>query len=249
MSYYEDGNADLVDVELFSGDDVVRKVVDCARETGVATVGSSHDFRQTPRSRRLSPRLERMAELGCDIAKIAVMPQNPRMCLPCCPLRNRCTLNTEVPIITMSMGQLGLVSRLCGEVFGSALTFWRCRPGLRPGAGPGPRTASGTKLAPRSRMTKRQEVLASRPFDAHMSFKSVATRNSAPVLARISSTLTPPGAPPGVRPSVGEMVNTASSVTTLGHPASGQWQGTFLHNLWLAVLVQCSVAIITSRCR
>ena len=27
------------------------------------------------------------------------------------------------PIITMSMGKLGLISRLCGEVFGSALTF------------------------------------------------------------------------------------------------------------------------------
>ena len=29
----------------------------------------------------------------------------------------------ETPVITMSMGALGAVSRLCGETFGSAMTF------------------------------------------------------------------------------------------------------------------------------
>ena len=29
----------------------------------------------------------------------------------------------ETPVITMSMGALGTVSRLCGEAFGSAMTF------------------------------------------------------------------------------------------------------------------------------
>ena len=29
----------------------------------------------------------------------------------------------ETPVITMSMGPLGAVSRLCGEAFGSAMTF------------------------------------------------------------------------------------------------------------------------------
>mgnify|MGYP001131629782 CR=1 FL=1 len=29
----------------------------------------------------------------------------------------------ETPVITMSMGTLGAVSRLCGEAFGSAMTF------------------------------------------------------------------------------------------------------------------------------
>ena len=29
----------------------------------------------------------------------------------------------ETPVITMSMGALGAVSRLCGEAFGSAMTF------------------------------------------------------------------------------------------------------------------------------
>ena len=32
-------------------------------------------------------------------------------------------LHPETPVITMSMGVLGGVSRLCGEAFGSAMTF------------------------------------------------------------------------------------------------------------------------------
>ena len=131
------GNADLVDVELFSGDDVVRKVVDCARETGVATVGSSHDFHQTPPEQEIVSRLERMAELGCDIAKIAVMPQNPRDVLTLLSATEQMhSEHPEVPIITMSMGQLGLVSRLCGEVFGSALTFGAAGQASAPGQAP-----------------------------------------------------------------------------------------------------------------
>ena len=30
---------------------------------------------------------------------------------------------TTHPLITMSMGPVGMISRLCGEVFGSAMTF------------------------------------------------------------------------------------------------------------------------------
>ena len=130
-------NADLVDVELFSGDEVVGQIVDCAHKTGVATVGSSHDFHQTPPKAEIVSRLERMATLGCDIAKIAVMPQNPRDVLTLLSATEQMhTKHPELPIITMSMGQLGLVSRLCGEVFGSALTFGAAGQASAPGQAP-----------------------------------------------------------------------------------------------------------------
>lgn len=131
------GNTDLVDVELFSGDEVVGQIVACAHKTGVATVGSSHDFHQTPPEEEIVSRLERMATLGCDIAKIAVMPQNPRDVLTLLSATERMhSEHPEVPIITMSMGQLGMVSRLCGEVFGSALTFGAAGQASAPGQAP-----------------------------------------------------------------------------------------------------------------
>ena len=37
------------------------------------------------------------------------------------------------PIITMSMSKLGVVSRLCGEVFGSCLTFGALEKTSAPG--------------------------------------------------------------------------------------------------------------------
>ena len=137
LLYTSTGNTDLVDVELFSGDEVVRQIVACAHKTGVATVGSSHDFHQTPPEEEIVSRLERMATLGCDIAKIAVMPQNPRDVLTLLSATERMhSEHPEVPIITMSMGQLGMVSRLCGEVFGSALTFGAAGQASAPGQAP-----------------------------------------------------------------------------------------------------------------
>lgn len=131
------GDADLVDVELFSGPDVVDQIVTAAHQKGVAVIGSSHDFSQTPPEEEIFTRLEQMAILGCDIAKIAVMPQTPGDVLTLLSATERMhAKHPEVPIITMSMGQLGMVSRLCGEVFGSALTFGAAGQASAPGQAP-----------------------------------------------------------------------------------------------------------------
>ncbi len=129
-----DHAADLVDVELFSGEDAVRTVVSCAHANGVFTVGSSHDFQRTPDEAEIVARLERMQALGCDIAKIAVMPQAPEDVLTLLTATAHTKArHPELPLITMSMGQLGMVSRLCGEVFGSVLTFGAAGQASAPG--------------------------------------------------------------------------------------------------------------------
>ena len=62
--------------------------------------------------------------MGADIAKVAVMPENNRdvLALMSATDRARTTL-VRVPIITMSMGPLGAVTRLAGGQFGSDITF------------------------------------------------------------------------------------------------------------------------------
>ncbi len=63
-----------------------------------------------------------MQELGADIPKIAVMPTCRRDVLTLlCATEEMYTDHADRPIITMSMAGTGLISRLCGEVFGSAL--------------------------------------------------------------------------------------------------------------------------------
>ena len=118
------GLVDLVDVEAFTGDDAVKAVVDIAHANGVKVIASNHDFHKTPAKEEIVSRLRKMQELGADIPKIAVMPQNKKDVLTLLAATEEMVSEyADRPIITMSMSGTGVISRLCGEVFGSALTF------------------------------------------------------------------------------------------------------------------------------
>ena len=118
------GLIDLVDVEVFTGDEAVKAVVETAHANGVKVIASNHDFHKTPAKEEIVSRLRKMQELGADIPKIAVMPQNKKDVLTLLAATEEMVSEyADRPIITMSMSGTGVISRLCGEVFGSALTF------------------------------------------------------------------------------------------------------------------------------
>lgn len=118
------GLIDLVDVEAFTGDEVVRDIIESAHESGVVVVASNHDFEKTPEKDEIVRRLKKMQELDADIPKIAVMPQSRKDVLTLLSATEEMVSEyADRPIITMSMSATGLISRLCGECFGSALTF------------------------------------------------------------------------------------------------------------------------------
>ena len=118
------GLVDLVDVEAFTGDDAVKAVVETAHANGVKVIASNHDFHKTPAKDEIVSRLRKMQDLGADIPKIAVMPQNKKDVLTLLAATEEMASEyADRPIITMSMSGTGVISRLCGEVFGSALTF------------------------------------------------------------------------------------------------------------------------------
>ena len=118
------GFVDLIDVEVFSGDDAVKNIIQTAHAHGVKVIASNHDFEGTPAREELVARLCKMQDLGADILKIAVMPQTRSDVLTLLSVTEEMSsLHTSRPVITMSMGRTGTLSRLCGEVFGSAVTF------------------------------------------------------------------------------------------------------------------------------
>lgn len=130
----ETKNADLIDVELFTGDEVVKEIVECAKENGVKVVMSNHDFFKTPSKEEIVNRLCKMQDLGADLPKIAVMPQTTTDVLTLlCATDEMVTKFAKTPIITMSMAGLGVISRLAGETFGSALTFGAAKEASAPG--------------------------------------------------------------------------------------------------------------------
>ncbi len=115
--------ADAIDVELFRGDDVVRTMIAQAHECETAVVVSNHNFFETPPQNEILSRLLRAQELGGDILKIAVMPQSAQDVLTLLSATQQAHQVCTQPLITMSMGQLGVISRMAGETFGSSVTF------------------------------------------------------------------------------------------------------------------------------
>jgi 3-dehydroquinate dehydratase-1 len=116
--------ADLIDIEMSRGEAVVRRLVAAAHDIGAFIVMSSHDFSGTPPAAELLARLRRQQELGADVLKLAVMPRDPADVLELLRATwEMASRYAERPIMTMSMGGTGVVSRLAGEIFGSAMCF------------------------------------------------------------------------------------------------------------------------------
>lgn len=98
------GNVDLVDVEVFTGDAIVTEIIEAAHAAGVKVVASNHDFDKTPDKDDIVGRLCKMQELGADIPKIAVMPQNKKDVLTLLAATEEMYReHADRPIITMSM--------------------------------------------------------------------------------------------------------------------------------------------------
>lgn len=128
------GYADLIDVELFFGDAFVKKLVKELQQAGAKVICSNHDFDKTPSEEEIVHRLCRMQELGADVLKIAVMPVCTEDVLTLLSATVKMKEQyAKKPLVTMSMSGMGVVSRLTGETFGSAMTFGAAGKASAPG--------------------------------------------------------------------------------------------------------------------
>ncbi|MET1042836.1 MAG: type I 3-dehydroquinate dehydratase [Microbacteriaceae bacterium] len=134
LAVIESGHAQLIDVESQRDGDIVASLIATAHERGVVVITSNHDFDGTPPKDEIVARLRRMQELGADILKIAVMPRSGADVLTLLDATREMHEDYATrPLITMSMGALGLVSRLAGQTFGSAATFGMVGTASAPG--------------------------------------------------------------------------------------------------------------------
>ena len=130
----ESGEIDLLDVELFSGDKVVEEIIGYAHQNQVKVIASNHDFEKTPSKEEIISRLQKMQEMGADILKIAVMPKSSKDVITLLAATEEMSTNyAKQPIVTMSMSRDGVISRLAGEIFGSAITFGAAGKASAPG--------------------------------------------------------------------------------------------------------------------
>ncbi len=130
----ETGFADIVDIELFNDEIKIKELVGIAHKNNRTVIISNHDFKKTPPKDEIIRRLQRSAELGGDILKIAVMPESMKDVITLLDATHTMSEKyKDRPIVTISMGKRGVVSRLAGGLFGSDLIFASAKGESAPG--------------------------------------------------------------------------------------------------------------------
>ena len=128
----ESGIPDLIDIELDSEERP--ELLSFVKEKGIKVILSKHFFDRTPEDELMTRIIRDMEEAGGDIAKLAVMPEDKQDVLRLLSVTERLTREVlKIPLITMSMGKTGAVSRACGGLFGSAATFGSLMKASAPG--------------------------------------------------------------------------------------------------------------------
>lgn len=119
----EKTNVDLIDYEVMNDTDLVEKVRDVTEKNHKELILSYHHFTKTPSNHELIKIASLMEFYRADVAKLAVMPQSKADVFRLLSVTEQIDELLSIPVITMSMGSLGVLSRVIGWAYGSKLTF------------------------------------------------------------------------------------------------------------------------------
>ena len=124
---------DLLDMEAWFDSGRTADMAAGMQNRGKKVVLSYHNFSLTPPLEEMTGRLREMAAMGADLAKIAVMPGSMEDVYRLLRATSMVHALDLCPLITIAMGRQGLLSRLCGEISGSCLTFGSAGTSSAPG--------------------------------------------------------------------------------------------------------------------
>ena len=124
------GVPDLIDIQLKKQ---MPELISEAKMHGMRVILSWHDFHATPSGGVLTDTFREMEQDEADIAKISVMPQAEKDVLTLLNASKAAALDMDIPVIAISMGEKGVLSRVSGEIFGSSMTFASAGTSSAPG--------------------------------------------------------------------------------------------------------------------
>lgn len=119
----EKSDVEMIDFETSNGEKLVGDVRDAAHNNEKQLILSYHNFNYTPGNNELMEQGKEAERLGADFVKLAVMPEKKADVFQLLEATRALDEMLEVPVITMSMGELGGLSRIIGWAYGSVLTF------------------------------------------------------------------------------------------------------------------------------
>ncbi len=114
---------ELIDYELSNALEDLQDLREVSKACGIGMIMSYHNFQMTPDGDTLDSKFSMAAKLKADVAKVAVMPTSDRDVLALLAATSRAREALDVPLISMSMGGIGSISRVMGWIYGSAATF------------------------------------------------------------------------------------------------------------------------------
>ncbi|MEC8056827.1 MAG: type I 3-dehydroquinate dehydratase, partial [Pseudomonadota bacterium] len=123
----------LLDIEMFRDPAAVAKLTKLAHQKKVLVVMSNHDFDKTPSEQEIVSRLLKQDQMGADILKIAVMPKSKQDVFTLMNGTLKVSEQSKKPLLTMSMGRLGTISRIATANMGGSLSFGMIGEASAPG--------------------------------------------------------------------------------------------------------------------
>lgn len=130
------GKADLIDVEALHEEEEKKALIKSLQEKGSRVIASFHDFEKTEDKDGLKNRFRALDASGADILKIAEMPGEFEDTAILMVAAKEMTEETDKPLVAISMGNTGAISRISGENFGSCITFAAAGKASAPGQFP-----------------------------------------------------------------------------------------------------------------
>jgi 3-dehydroquinate dehydratase-1 len=116
-------SVEYVDCELSNLPEHFQQLCKVAHKNDTRVIASFHNFDCTPSRDILYQKFTQAEEYDADVAKVAVMPKNLEDVLTLLRVTLEAKSRLTIPLITMSMGGLGAVTRMFGGIFGSAVSF------------------------------------------------------------------------------------------------------------------------------
>lgn len=116
-------SVDFVDFETSNKEHSVQAISEVSKEYHKLLILSYHNFSETPDNGELIERAKQAETLGANIAKFAVMPNSKEDVFRLLEVTRKLDQILDIPVITMSMGDTGALSRIIGWAYGSIVTF------------------------------------------------------------------------------------------------------------------------------
>ncbi len=132
----DEGSVDLIDFEMGNDPEHIRRLRAVSRAHNIKMIMSYHNFQETPGLDYIWQRFAQAQDQQADIGKVAVMPKSLDDVLTLLTATLRASETLDIPLISMSMGGYGSLSRLFGWVFGSTVSFAVGDRGSAPGQVP-----------------------------------------------------------------------------------------------------------------